>query len=398
MPSRTGVRPDRRGGRRRRLVLGAALAALVLVLAGCPKPLEQPGDTSAVTLIATTTQGGWVYETYRNTAYPCSISGYQTFTVATRVGQAPTVAKPLWVYLHGGGVGYFSPDGTPQPSAGQKVEENPATQIANLSKGLNGQIRGQTVGYRMLAVSMCNHDIDSGARHPRSQQPEHDTRRRAPDGERPVRHQGCHPVRVGPLPHRRPLPLRHERRRVRRLQRRMGLERQGIAATGIVADSGILNVAWQYAVKDSPSAAGAASPRSSSPSGSTPTSWPTATTPTSWWPTVGSARRCSTCSRSAIPASAAPGRSRAAARRHDRHDELGRVPARADAGHHRGAGARQQVAERRTVRRSGRRPRQRHVRTTPRRASRAWSTAIADWPADYNSVVVDWIADRRADD
>lgn len=157
---------------------------------------------------------------------PCSVSGYQTFTVATKVEQSPTVATPLWAYLHGGGVGYFSPDGTPQPSAGQKVEENPATQVANLTKGLNGQIRSHTVGCRMLAVSMCT-TTSTAARHRRPGQPRHHARRRAPHGQRPVRHQGGGPVRARPLPHRRPLPLRHQRRRVRVVQRRLGARAPG---------------------------------------------------------------------------------------------------------------------------------------------------------------------------
>ena len=237
---------------RHRLAGVAGLLALVLVLVGCPKPMDQPGDTSAVTLIATTTQNGWVYETYRNTAYPCSISGYQTFTVGTRVGQAPTVAKPLWVYLHGGGVGYFSPDGTPQPSAGQKTEENPATQVSNLTKGLNAQIRSQTVGYRMLAVSMCNHDIYSGADIPDPNNPN-----TTPDGEpRTVNGLFATKAAIQYVLDRYPTGDHFlygtSAGGFGSYSVGWALERQGIPATGIVADSGVLNVAWQYAVKDDP--------------------------------------------------------------------------------------------------------------------------------------------------
>ena len=236
----------------RRLGSAAGLLALVLVLAGCPKPMDQPGNTSAITLIATTTQNGWVYETYRNTAYPCSISGHQTFTVATMVGQSPTVAKPLWVYMHGGGIGYFSPDGTPQPGAGQKTEENPATQVSNLTKGLNGQIRSQPVGYRMLSVSMCNHDMYSG---PDIRDPNNPNL--TPEGEpRTVNGLFATKAAIQYVLDRYPTGDHFlygtSAGAYGSYSVAWGLERQGIPATGLVADSGVLNMAWQETVKDDP--------------------------------------------------------------------------------------------------------------------------------------------------
>ena len=89
----------------RRLVI--ALLATSLVAALCSACLATPGDTSKIAFVSSTTVNGWKYDFYRNSAYPCSISGYQTFVVGTKVGSSPTASAPLWVWLHGGGVGYF---------------------------------------------------------------------------------------------------------------------------------------------------------------------------------------------------------------------------------------------------------------------------------------------------
>src|SRR5690242_20024896 len=97
--------------------------ALVMVAAGCTPLLSSPGDTSKISLVSSSTIDGWRYDYYRDSAYPCSISGYQTFVIGTRVGSSNTSAQPLWVFMHGGGAGYFDADGNPIPSAKQKVEE-----------------------------------------------------------------------------------------------------------------------------------------------------------------------------------------------------------------------------------------------------------------------------------
>ena len=69
------------------------LAALALATA-CVPPLSTPGDTSSIQLLATTNQGGWKYDYYRNTAYPCAVSGYQTFVIGTKVGSSATAPVP----------------------------------------------------------------------------------------------------------------------------------------------------------------------------------------------------------------------------------------------------------------------------------------------------------------
>ncbi len=129
--------------------------------------LASPGDTSSIALVSSTTAGGWTYDFYRNSAYPCSISGYQTFVIATKVGSSPTAPAPLWAFLHGGGAGYFDASGAPIPSAGQKSEEG-ATGLRNrlIYNGLLNSVRNDAAGFRTLAVSYCSHDVYSGTSSP----------------------------------------------------------------------------------------------------------------------------------------------------------------------------------------------------------------------------------------
>ena len=141
----------------RRLMIAVLVATLGFAASGC---LALPGSTGQIALIDTTTVNGWRLDTYRNTAYPCSISGYQTFTIGTRIDTLPSTTAPLWVFLHGGGSGFFDTSGEPQPDATQMTEEPAAAQRNNLmtSTGLLGQVRADPLGYRLLAVSYCNRD------------------------------------------------------------------------------------------------------------------------------------------------------------------------------------------------------------------------------------------------
>jgi len=50
--------------------------------------------------MGTTTVDGWRYDAYRDRGYPCSISGYQTFVIGTKVGASATEPHPLFVYMH----------------------------------------------------------------------------------------------------------------------------------------------------------------------------------------------------------------------------------------------------------------------------------------------------------
>jgi len=147
----------------RRFVSVAALMLLVVAGAACTPALSSPGGTSSITLVSTSTVNGWRYDYYRNSAYPCSISGYQTFTIGTKVGSSPTAAAPLWTFLHGGGTGYFDATGTPQPDATQ-MTENTATALRYwlTNDGLVAKVRADPAAFRTLAVSYCDRDIYGG--------------------------------------------------------------------------------------------------------------------------------------------------------------------------------------------------------------------------------------------
>src|SRR3954464_12474693 len=70
-----------------------ALVTTVVVLAGSLSGcLFVKGDTSKTTRGSRRTVDGWQYDFYRNTAYPCSISGYQTFVIGRKVGTSASVA------------------------------------------------------------------------------------------------------------------------------------------------------------------------------------------------------------------------------------------------------------------------------------------------------------------
>ena len=94
----------------------------VLALAGCA-PLESPGGAGQIQFVSTSTVGGWKYDPTATPRIRAAISGYQTFVIGTKVGSSTGRRAPLWMLMHGGGVGWFAPNGTPQPSAGKKNEE-----------------------------------------------------------------------------------------------------------------------------------------------------------------------------------------------------------------------------------------------------------------------------------
>ena len=127
-PRRRHARPRRRGPRR-------ALARRRGAQPLRPRPRWRrspaPGKTSQIRRVSSVTEDGWRFDFYRNPAYPCSVSGDNTFTIATRLGVPDDEVHPLWVFMHGGGVGYFDPTGKAMPNNGQKVEEDAALQQRN---------------------------------------------------------------------------------------------------------------------------------------------------------------------------------------------------------------------------------------------------------------------------
>jgi hypothetical protein len=143
------------------------IALVALVTAACVPPLSTKGDTASIQFVSTTNLNGWKYDYYRNNAYPCSVSGYQTFVIGTKIGSSLTTPAPLWAHMHGGGAGYFDAAGNPIPNQGQKVEESAASLSSRLSNnGLLQQVRSDAAGFRTLAVSYCSHEIYGGVNTP----------------------------------------------------------------------------------------------------------------------------------------------------------------------------------------------------------------------------------------
>ncbi len=145
----------------------AAVAMVALITAACVPPLSTKGDTSSIQLVSTKNLDGWKYDYYRNMAYPCSVSGYQTFVIGTKIGSSSTKPSPLWAFMHGGGAGYFDSAGNPIPNEKQKVEESAGGLNTSLDNGgLMARVRGDAAGFRTLAVSYCSHEIYGGLNTP----------------------------------------------------------------------------------------------------------------------------------------------------------------------------------------------------------------------------------------
>lgn len=130
-------------------------------------PIATPGLTSQIVLMGTHEEAGWSYAYYENRSYPCALSGYYTFTIASPIDTEPEDVRPLWVYMHGGGYGYIEPGGIPNPNDSQMRQESFVDQRSYLEGGDTGQggiLRKveRSGQYRRLAVSMCGHDGYAG--------------------------------------------------------------------------------------------------------------------------------------------------------------------------------------------------------------------------------------------
>ena len=126
----------------------------------------------------------WKLDSYRNLGYNSGLSGNYTFLVAEPLDN-PGAEAPLWVYLHGGGIGYFDEQGVYHATGNQTQDTwNHEETFEGLRKiGLrpiidkNGQPIDNTVtrrikeGYRLLVVSMSDHDLYLGLGTPYSNNP-----------------------------------------------------------------------------------------------------------------------------------------------------------------------------------------------------------------------------------
>jgi hypothetical protein len=227
--------------------LAVALALSILALAGCA-PVGAPGATDRIQFVGSSESAGYKWDQYRNLAYPCSISGYQTFVIGTKIGSSNTETRPLWVRMRGGGVGYFDSQGNPQPSAGNKSEETAATSIRFATQaGLMRLIRDDAAGFRIVSVSMCNHDIYAGG-----DQPDPNNPNTLPDGTgRTVN--GLFATKAAIQFARTQYPTSKfflhgtSAGSAGSLGLSWGLQEQGIPPAGTVADSGVVNVEWEVA-------------------------------------------------------------------------------------------------------------------------------------------------------
>ena len=117
------------------------------------------------------------YDFYRNEAYACGLSGNYSFMVANPANGDENTQAPLWVYLHGGGSGYFDENGDYYGQTGQ-TEDN-WNHEETFNDLLVKQLQRRTIddndqpiditltrriqeGYRVVLVSMCDHDLYSG--------------------------------------------------------------------------------------------------------------------------------------------------------------------------------------------------------------------------------------------
>lgn len=137
-------------------------------------------DTSQIVLDYEETAGGfgvtWELDYYVNGAYGCGISGNYSFLVMNPADD-PTAEAPLWVYMHGGGMGYYDDQQIYRTLVFQN--ENTWNHQETFSDLWDGEVRRRTVddnnqpidqtlarriqeGYRLLVVSMCDHDLFSG--------------------------------------------------------------------------------------------------------------------------------------------------------------------------------------------------------------------------------------------
>lgn len=117
----------------------------------------------------------WELDFYRNTAYGCGLSGNYSFLVVEPASN-PGAEAPLWVYLHGGGVGYFAESGSYQSinnnanawNNEETMDDLVDTQLLKRTLNQNMQLKDVTLtrrieeDYRLLVVSMCDHDLYSG--------------------------------------------------------------------------------------------------------------------------------------------------------------------------------------------------------------------------------------------
>jgi len=121
---------------------------------------------------------------FRNAAYECGLTGNYTFMVLNPSGGSADDEAPLWVYLHGGGVGHYDDQGEyyavlnqtadtwNNEETFQDLQNTLTTRVLNNGQPISNSLtRRIQQGYRMLVVSMCDHDLYSGLGTPYTDNP-----------------------------------------------------------------------------------------------------------------------------------------------------------------------------------------------------------------------------------
>ena len=129
-------------------------------------PGVPPFTTQRIQLIASEEADGWHLEFYRNHAYTCGVSGYQTFLLAYRKDTPLSERRPLWMRLHGGGGGSWLRDGTYSPPVHYpRMLDEETLKLLKIhfgDPGLLEYVRSHSAGFRFLVPSLCDHDFYSG--------------------------------------------------------------------------------------------------------------------------------------------------------------------------------------------------------------------------------------------
>ncbi|MBW1809211.1 MAG: hypothetical protein JRJ87_13535 [Deltaproteobacteria bacterium] len=136
--------------------------------------IDEAYTTDQIELVASEVNQGYRVEFYRNLAYTCGISGYQTFSIVYPENLSLAEERPLWIRMHGGGVGAFRPDGSysPEGQIGMLDEEGAAGLAGQiLETGLMTKVRTHSAGFRFMMPSLCDHDVYSGVGVPEPNNP-----------------------------------------------------------------------------------------------------------------------------------------------------------------------------------------------------------------------------------
>jgi len=156
-------------------VLHTGFILVACILSACQErkstsPVQYEREKIALVSTETRTYGNINFKVdfYRNLAYRCGREGYFTFVIAEReeiIGKE----APLWVFLHGGGTGYYDSGHKYHGAEKYNSEETAAALADNLKGAFTGNIPasnvlGKRVGenWRFLIPSMCDHDLYGG--------------------------------------------------------------------------------------------------------------------------------------------------------------------------------------------------------------------------------------------